>query len=169
MSFPFSIKGKFEIKSFVDGNIKPESLRDMIVSSLTDQKYPVHTQNLKIFISTKISQRSVGEKVLSGLSKGEINLYYKGTSVIVEYNFSMVHYMLWSIVFIALLFLLNIKNPDTRTSVGLMGLGLLGFILFCGSYILAAIMTAIKLRKFIERCAREAREAGEKHDSMNKN
>jgi len=163
MPFPVSIKGKVEIKSFLEGKIKPEMLRDAIASSLAAQQYPVHSDNLKIIISTKLMQRSVGEQTLSGLSKGEIQLYPEGTTLIAAYKFSMIHYIVWSLIFVCLLFVFNINNPVTTTTVGIMGLGLLGCILFCGSYILASIMTAIKLPRFIKRCAHDMLEAGEQH------
>lgn len=164
MSFPLSINKKIEFKSL---NLKPESLRDKIVSLLADQKYLVHTDNLKIIVSNSFTRRSGwGADVLVGLSKGEIRLYPKENSLIAVYKFSMLHLFIVTTVFIGLLFLINIKNPITTTPLGFVSLGLLWCLFYCGTYILTAIVTAIRLPRFLRRCAREAAE--EANDSLNR-
>jgi hypothetical protein len=157
MPFPINLNGKIEFKS---ADVKPESLRDVIVSSLSEiHGYSIHTDDFKIIITFLWSSFfRAGGGALKGLSNGEISLYSKETSLVVEYKFSMKHLFVICTVVVGLLFIINIKNPLTTTSVGLIGLGLLWFMLFVGTYILTSIMTSIRFPKFLKRCVSQASE-----------
>lgn len=157
MPFPISLKGKLELKSF---DITPERLRDEIVSSLTGIRgYSIRTDNLKILIAFLWSYlfRASGG-ILYGLSNGEIILHPKEKSLTITYKFSMGHLSVGSTVIICMLFLINIKNPTTTTYIGFLSLSLLWCFLFVGSYVVTAIITAIRFPRFLRLCAREASE-----------
>lgn len=155
MPFPFSLSGKIELKSF---NGRPESLRDMIAASLSEiHGYSIQIDNLKILITFLWgSFFRAGGGVLKGLSKGEISLHPKETSLVVKYKFSTVHILVTCAVIVGLLFIINIKNPVTTSSLGFKSLGLLWIVLFVGTYILTSILTSIRLPRFLEKCAIEA-------------
>jgi len=160
MPFPVSLRGKLELKSYLEGSTTPERLRDEIVSSLTGLRgYSVRTDNSRILITFLWSYffRASGG-ILYGLSNGEIVLYPKEKSLTITYKFSMIHLLFVSTVIILLLFLLNINNPTTTTHIGLLSLGLLWCFLFVGSYVVTAILTAIRFPRFLRRCARDASE-----------
>ncbi|MDH4164550.1 MAG: hypothetical protein OEW15_17950 [Nitrospirota bacterium] len=156
MPFPFSIKGKFKL---TNENIKPVSLRDMIANSLTEQEYSVHVENLKIVISRDLKWFSSGEDDLSGFMSGEISLHPDEKTIIVKYSFSMVPSMIVAVISIGLLFIFYIKKPSVASPEGLINLAILGCIWYCGSYILAAMMTPRQIRKFVEKCARRSLES----------
>jgi len=157
MPFPFSIKGKFKL---TNENIKPESLRDMIANSLTEQEYSVHVENLKMVISRDLKWFNLGENDLSGFMSGEISLHPDENTIIVKYSFSMVPSMIAVVIIMGLLVIINIKKlPSVVSSEGLVSLALLGFIWFCISYIFAKMMTPRRIRKFVEKCARRSLES----------
>ena len=165
MPFPFSINGKLEFKPFKE---KPENLRDIIAASLSEiQGYSIQIDNLKILITFLWGNFfRAGGGVLKGLSKGEISFHPHETSLVVTYRFSMMHLMVICAAIVGLLFIINIKNPITTTSLGLKSLALLWIILFAGIYILTAIMTTIRIPKFIKKCVITA--TGSQHDSIDK-
>jgi len=165
MPFPFNINGKLEFNPF---NGKPENLRNIIAASLSEiQGYSIQIDNLKILITFLWGNFfRAGGGVLKGLSKGEISLHPQETSLVVTYKFSMMHLAVICTAIVGLLFIINIKNPITTTLLGFKSLVLLWLILFVGTYTLTAIMTSIRIPKFLKRCVSEAN--GLQHDSINK-
>ena len=134
--------------------VKPEDLRDIIASSLTEIKgCSVRTDNLKIlFTCTWGTLLRRGWSVLAQFSGGEISLHPKETSLIVSYKLSTVQEFVFDMVLGGLLILSISHNPYTPISIGLPGFGLLWCLCFSCDY----IVIAIRFRRFLKRCAREA-------------
>jgi hypothetical protein len=167
MPFPVSLNGKLELKSFMAGNVTPESMRDKIVSSFTSiQGCSVRTDELNILFTCawwSIFRR--GWSVLAKLSGGKISFYPKGSSLVVEYELSIIQSFVMNAVVGGLLFLLigvNIKNEITTSSFVTPILVLLWFLLLIVDY----IQIAMGFRRFLKRCAREVSE--QRNDAANK-
>lgn len=159
MPFPVSLNGKLEFKSFMASNVKPETLCDMIVSSFTSiQGCSVRTDKLNILFTCawwSVFRRGWGD--LAQLSGGEIRLYPKESSLIVEYKLSIIQSLMMGIVMGGLIFFaigLNIRKEITSSPIVPPLLVLLWFLFLVVDY----IQVAMGFRRFLKRCAREASE-----------
>ncbi len=157
MPFPLSLNGEIEFNSVIEGNVKPENIRDIIASSLRElQGCSVRTDDSKILFSCSwgtISRR--GWSILARFSRGEISLSAKETSLVVSYNLSILQEFVFDVVIGGLLILAISHNSFIPIPVGLPSLGL-WCLLFIGDY----FVIAMRFRRFLKRCVREMSKRG---------
>jgi hypothetical protein len=158
MPFPLSLDGKLEVKSCMKGEVKPENLHDIIVSSLKRiQGCSVHSNNLKILFSCDwrtLFRR--GWTVAYGFSNGEISLSSEGTALIINYKVMIRQGLIFDVVMGGLFLLAIRKNYNDSVSpaasIGFLSIGLLWCLLYIGEYILMSF----RFRRFLKRRVREA-------------